>query len=100
MTNNNTSTLALSVFERSGVDYYVAFTVVNLGIQTGDCARCAEPANARAGYSRNEPTEDEQRDYAEVCLACLLPYIDSIAYLNAEIPIEVEVDRGATARPF
>jgi hypothetical protein len=96
---NNTPTPVLSVFERTGVDYYVAFTVVDFNV-AGDCARCGEPANTSVGYSRNEPTEDEQRDYAEVCLACLVPYIDSIAYLNTDIPIDVEVDRGATVRPF
>jgi hypothetical protein len=81
-------------------DYVLTVTVVSSDRRAHDCARCGEPSSALVAYSRNEPTEGDERDFAEACLTCLVPLIDSIDYLNTDVPIDVEVDRNATARPF
>ncbi len=84
----------------SAVDYVLTVTVVDHDHRAHDCARCGEPATALVAYSRDEPIEGDSRDYAEVCSACIVPFIDSIDYLNTDVPIDVEVDRCVTARPF
>lgn len=100
MTKNINSAPA-PVPDCAGADYVLAVTVAEMSAGTlGDCARCGEWAEASVSYSRNEPTEDAERDHVDVCLECIVPFVDSIDYLNVAIPIEVEVDRAATSRPF
>lgn len=38
--------------------------------------------------------------FLEACLACILPAIDAVPYLDTDTPIILEVSRDATARPF
>lgn len=99
MTKNINSAPAL-VLSSTGADYVLAVTVGEIAEGARDCAHCGEPANASVTYSRNEPIEGDERDYADVCLRCIVPFVDSIDYLNVAVPIEVEVDRAATSRPF
>lgn len=38
--------------------------------------------------------------FLEACMACILPAIDAVPYLDTDTPITLEVSRDATARPF
>jgi hypothetical protein len=93
--------MTLNLLSAAAADYKLAIHIVPAPYQPSCCPRCLErPAEAVIGYSRNEPTEGDERDYADSCLACVIPFIDSIDYLNTDIEIDVEVSRNATNRPF
>jgi hypothetical protein len=97
-----TAAALLSLKAKSAADYYLAVAIVpTTGVEHMTCTRCDEgKCVAVVSFSRNEPTEGAERNYRDVCLACVIPLIDSIDYLNTDEPIEVEVSRGATNRPF
>jgi hypothetical protein len=98
-------TLNLSnVMLQQKADYTLAVHIVPvIETQQEQCEECqliGAYANARVSYTRDEPLEGPERDVAQMCLACVIPFIDSIDYLNTDIEIDVEVSRVATARPF
>lgn len=82
-------------------DYQIMMYVVDgLTCQSTDhCPHCVlEGSSVQANAWL--PTGDGQHEFMECCMSCLVPVIDSTPWVDTTQPITVEVDRGATARPF
>lgn len=62
------------------------------------CQHCQmEGASIRAQIYLTAAGEEQM---LETCMACIIPAVDAVAYLDDEYPITLEVERNATARPF
>jgi hypothetical protein len=80
-----TLTLKVAVVER--VDEH--------GLQ---CEHCQEEgAEVRAQIYLTAMGEQQM---LSTCMACVVPAVDSVAYLDTEQPITLEVSRDVTSRPF
>ncbi|HEY2101418.1 MAG TPA: hypothetical protein VGH72_33480 [Pseudonocardia sp.] len=81
--------------------YDIRLTIVDdVPSQGASCPRCAEePVTSLLRLVTDTGTE-LNTDYYELCTGCVIPQIDSTAYLAEDETIELEVSRVATERPF
>lgn len=102
MTNFAVTAALLALKATSAADYFLAVTVITTPLgEPEDCHRCGEaPCQVVIGYSQDDPCEGDMRSFQATCLGCVIPFVDGIDYLNVNVPIEVEVFRDATNRPF
>jgi hypothetical protein len=62
------------------------------------CVHCQEEgAEVRAQVYLAAAGEDQ---LLSTCMACVIAAVDSVAYLDTERPITLEVSRDVTSRPF
>lgn len=103
MTDTPAATALRSLTGQSAVAFAIQMTVIELNTAGSTCEMCSDldhPTAVRLHYSIDEPHEGAERLSYDMCLTCVLPYIDRIPWLNTDMPIELEVHRGATVRPF
>lgn len=102
MTDTLTAAALRSLTEQ-GAAFHIVMTVIELDTAGSTCEICSDLDHltaVRLHYSIEEPHEGRERLSYDMCLTCVLPYIDRIPWLNIDMPIELEVHRGATVRPF
>lgn len=87
--------------EITSTTYDVRITIPgDVAVGTATCDYCGEnEAVSVLSYITDTGTERETH-YRDLCLACVVPVLDSVPYLDEQAPITLEVSRYATARPF
>jgi hypothetical protein len=92
----------MSETEIQDTQYPVLISIMSDQVETLDpaCTYCGEePSVSVLSYTTDCGTERETH-FRDLCMTCVVPVLDSVAYLDESMPITLEVARVATERPF